>query len=137
MVMSNKNVECQYLVQLQGFYKQSRLLAFTFVLGMLSIGGIPPMVGFFAKLGIIQELISLGWYKYTILLVLLSLVGVFVYLKIVKTVYFMEPNQDYAVYNKQPVLVQLILTKCVFLLLFISICPKHILNIVLQALGVF
>lgn len=137
MVMSHKNIECENLSQLQGFYKQSKFLAFTFVLAIFSIGGIPPMVGFFAKLGIIQELVSNGWYKYTVALVLLSLIGAFVYLRIIKTIYFMEPTEEQAVYHKPSILVHLMLTKCVFLLIFISVYPKHILNIVLKALGVF
>ncbi len=137
MVLSHQNIECEDLSQLQGFYKQSKYLAFTFVLAIFSIGGIPPMVGFFAKLGIIQELVANGWYKYTVALMLLSLIGAFVYLRIIKTIYFMEPTEKHIIYNRPSLLVHLMLTKCVFLLLFISICPTHILNIVLKALGIF
>jgi NADH-quinone oxidoreductase subunit N len=58
---------------------------------MFSLAGIPPTVGFYAKLAVLQALVSTNLTPYIVLAVvavLLSLVGAFYYLRIVKTMYF-------------------------------------------------
>jgi NADH-quinone oxidoreductase subunit N len=61
---------------------------------MFSLAGVPPMVGFYAKLAILQALVSTGVPGYlwlAVIAVLLSLVGAFYYLRVVKVMYFDEP----------------------------------------------
>jgi NADH-quinone oxidoreductase subunit N len=63
---------------------------------LFSLAGIPPMVGFYAKLSILQALVSTnvtGYIWLAIIAVLLSLVGAFYYIRIVKVMYFDEPTQ--------------------------------------------
>jgi NADH-quinone oxidoreductase subunit N len=63
---------------------------------MFSLAGIPPMVGFYAKLAILQALVSTNVTAYLVLAViavLLSLVGAFYYLRVVKVMFFDEPTQ--------------------------------------------
>ncbi len=61
---------------------------------MFSLAGIPPLVGFYAKFAVLQALVSTGVKGYVILAVvavLLSLIGAYYYLRIVKTMFFDEP----------------------------------------------
>jgi NADH-quinone oxidoreductase subunit N len=61
---------------------------------MFSLAGIPPMVGFYAKLAVLQALVSTnvtGYIVLAVVAVLLSLVGAFYYLRVVKVMYFDEP----------------------------------------------
>jgi NADH-quinone oxidoreductase subunit N len=63
---------------------------------MFSLAGVPPMVGFYAKLAVLQALVTTnvtGYIWLAIVAVLLSLVGAFYYLRIVKVMYFDEPTQ--------------------------------------------
>jgi NADH-quinone oxidoreductase subunit N len=67
---------------------------------MFSLAGIPPMVGFYAKLAILQALVSTNVAAYlwlAIIAVLLSLIGAFYYLRVVKVMYFDEPTQTAAI----------------------------------------
>jgi NADH-quinone oxidoreductase subunit N len=62
---------------------------------MFSLAGIPPLVGFYAKLAVLQALIATGAKGYIVLAViavLLSLIGAYYYLRVVKTMFFDEPT---------------------------------------------
>ena len=61
---------------------------------MFSLAGVPPMVGFYAKLAILQALVTTnltGYIVLAVVAVMLSLVGAFYYLRVVKVMYFDEP----------------------------------------------
>ena len=61
---------------------------------MLSLAGLPPTVGFYAKLSVLQSLVSTdvtGYMWMAVIAVLLSLVGAFYYLRVIKVMYFDEP----------------------------------------------
>ena len=55
---------------------------------MLSLAGLPPMVGFFAKLAVLQAALQAGYVWLVVVAVMFSLVGAFYYLRIVKVMYF-------------------------------------------------
>lgn len=137
MMLSSAEQDCEKLSDIQGLYKTNKILAFSLSLAMFSIAGIPPFVGFIAKLGIIQALMSNGWYIYTIALVLFSLIGAFYYLRVVKTIYFMEVSKESIISkpHKTSWIVHFTLTKLVFLMLLISIWPHHIIAIIIKALA--
>ena len=61
---------------------------------MFSLAGVPPTVGFYAKLSVLQAVMGAGYVWLTIVAVLFSLVGAFYYLRIVKLMYFDEPESD-------------------------------------------
>ncbi|HET8869124.1 MAG TPA: proton-conducting transporter membrane subunit, partial [Aquabacterium sp.] len=74
--------------------KRSPLLAGVMAVFMFSLAGIPPTAGFNAKLAVLQALITTNsplLMQVSILAVLLSLVGAFYYLRVVKVMYFDEP----------------------------------------------
>jgi NADH-quinone oxidoreductase subunit N len=58
---------------------------------MFSLAGVPPTVGFYGKLAVIQVLVSAGQIGLAVFAVLASLVGAFYYLRVVKSMYFDQP----------------------------------------------
>ena len=58
------------------------------LLSMFSLAGIPPLLGFYAKLYVIEVLISVHWTALAVFAIVMSLVGAFYYLRVVKVMYF-------------------------------------------------
>jgi NADH-quinone oxidoreductase subunit N len=95
MVLSRPGFESEQISDLAGLNKRSPLLAGVMAVFMFSLAGIPPTVGFYAKLAVLQALITTNsplLLQISILAVLLSLIGAFYYLRIVKVMYFDEPS---------------------------------------------
>ncbi|MBA3623139.1 MAG: NADH-quinone oxidoreductase subunit NuoN [Methylibium sp.] len=93
MVMARQGFEAEDIADLKGLNQRSPMLAAVMGLCMFSLAGIPPTVGFYAKLAVLQSIVSTGVTGYIVLAViavLLSLIGAFYYLRIVKTMYFDE-----------------------------------------------
>jgi NADH-quinone oxidoreductase subunit N len=58
---------------------------------MFSLAGIPPTVGFYAKLAVLQSVLATGQVWLAVVSVMLSLIGAYYYLRIIKTMYFDDP----------------------------------------------
>src|ERR1700761_2522023 len=94
MVLSRHGFESEEISDLAGLGKRSPWIAGVMALFMFSLAGIPPLVGFYAKFAVLQALVSTGNHGYIVLAViavLLSLIGAYYYLRIVKTMFFDEP----------------------------------------------
>ena len=94
MVLSRAGFESEEISDLAGLGKRSPWIAGVMALFMFSLAGIPPLVGFYAKFAVLQALVSTGHHGYIVLAViavLLSLIGAYYYLRIVKTMFFDEP----------------------------------------------
>jgi len=99
MYISRQGFESEEIADLAGLAKRSPWLAGVMTVFMFSLAGVPPMVGFYAKFAIIQALVSTGDSTYltlAIAAVLLSLIGAFYYLRVVKVMYFDEPRESQA-----------------------------------------
>jgi hypothetical protein len=94
MFLSREGFESEEVSDLAGLARRRPWLAGVMSVFMFSLAGIPPMVGFFAKLAIIQALVTTNVTLYIVLAVVavvFSLVGAFYYLRVVKVMYFDEP----------------------------------------------
>jgi len=94
MVLARNGFESEEISDLAGLGKRSPWIAGVMSLFMFSLAGIPPLVGFYAKFAVLQALVSTGNQTYIVLAViavLLSLVGAYYYLRVVKTMFFDEP----------------------------------------------
>jgi NADH-quinone oxidoreductase subunit N len=78
--------------ELRGLNTRNPILAFMMLLIMFSMAGIPPVVGFFAKLGVLEALISAHLTWLAVLALIFAVVGSYYYLAIVKVMYFEEPE---------------------------------------------
>ena len=88
ILISNKIKEADLVNDFKGLGFYRPLLALTMVLFLLSLAGVPPTVGFYAKFFILKNLISYGYLEVAIFAVLMSVVGVFYYLKVIKVMFF-------------------------------------------------
>jgi NADH-quinone oxidoreductase subunit N len=91
LLVARREHEAEEIVDLQGLARRSPWLAFVMLILMFSLAGIPPTVGFYAKLAVLQAALAAGLLWLAVLAVLLSLVGAFYYLRVVKVMYFEEP----------------------------------------------
>jgi NADH-quinone oxidoreductase subunit N len=95
MYMSRTGFEAEEISDYAGLAKRSPWLAGVMTVFMFSLTGIPPMVGFYAKFAVLQALIvtnQAGYIVLAIIAVLLSLIGAYYYLRVVKVMYFDEPQ---------------------------------------------
>jgi NADH-quinone oxidoreductase subunit N len=91
MVLSRAGFEAENLEDFKGLNRRSPWYAFLMLLLMFSMAGIPPTVGFYAKLSVLQAVVNAGHVWLAVVAVIFSLIGAFYYLRLVKLMYFDEP----------------------------------------------
>ena len=105
MLLSRRGFEAEEIRDLAGLNQRSPLLAGVMAVFMFSLAGIPPTVGFYAKLAILQALVSTNIASHIVLAVvavLLSLIGAFYYLRVVKVMYFDAPTDTAPITSSGP-----------------------------------
>ena len=92
MLLARRDFEAETLDDFKGLNKRSPVFAFVMMAMMFSLAGIPPTVGFYAKLAVLEAAMNAGLTWLTVLAVITSLFGAFYYLRIVKLMYFDAPQ---------------------------------------------
>jgi len=101
VLLSRRGYEAENLVDFKGLNARSPWFALMMMLFMLSMAGIPPLIGFFGKLNAISAVLGGGYTGLAVLMMLASVVGLFYYLKVVWYMYF-EEAEDQAVLQAKP-----------------------------------
>ncbi|NUZ08143.1 NADH-quinone oxidoreductase subunit NuoN [Piscinibacter koreensis] len=94
MLLSRRGHEAEFIDDFKGLARRSPWFAGVMAIFMFSLAGIPPTVGFYAKLAVLQALVSTNVAGYTtlaVIAVVLSLLGAFYYLRVVKVMFFDDP----------------------------------------------
>ncbi|OGA24718.1 MAG: NADH-quinone oxidoreductase subunit N [Betaproteobacteria bacterium RIFCSPLOWO2_02_FULL_67_26] len=91
LLLSRSGFEAENLEDFKGLNQRSPWYAFLMLLLMFSMAGVPPTVGFYAKLTVLQAVINAGYVWLAVVAVLFSLVGAFYYLRLVRLMYFDAP----------------------------------------------
>jgi NADH-quinone oxidoreductase subunit N len=94
MLLARQGFEAEQIDDFKGLAKRSPWYAGVMAIFMFSLAGIPPTMGFYAKLAVLQALVSTnvaGFIWLAVIAVVLSLVGAFYYIRLVKIMYFDEP----------------------------------------------
>ena len=94
LLLAREGFESEEISDLAGLNQRSPLYAGVMAVCLFSMAGIPPLVGFYAKLSVLQALITSGQTPYLVLAifaVMMSLIGAFYYLRVVKVMYFDQP----------------------------------------------
>ena len=94
VLASRKGFEADRLEDYKGLYRRDPLLALAMAMLMFSTAGVPPFVGFWAKLRIIQALWETSHPWLVIIAVTMSVVGAFYYLRVIKLMYFDEASES-------------------------------------------
>jgi len=94
VMVSQQGLEVENLEDLKGLNERDGWLAAMMALLMFSMAGVPPLVGFMAKLLVLQAVIDQGMVWLAIVAVVFSIIGAFYYLRVVKMMYFDQPTTD-------------------------------------------
>jgi NADH-quinone oxidoreductase subunit N len=94
VLLSRAGYEAEELEDLKGLNKTHPWVAFLILVFMFSMAGVPPTLGFFAKLSVIQAVVEVGLTWLAVLAVLFAVVGAFYYLRVIKLVYFDPPEDE-------------------------------------------
>jgi len=93
LLLSREGFESDRLDDFRGLNKRNPWFAFLMLLVMFSMAGVPPMVGFYAKLTVIQAVIDANLIWLAVVAVLFAVIGAFYYLRVVKIMYFDAPAE--------------------------------------------
>lgn len=96
LLLSRSGFESENISDLAGLNQRSPLYAGVMAVCMFSLAGVPPLVGFYAKLAVLQALLASSAAFYVglaVFAVIMSLIGAFYYLRVVKIMYFDAPTQ--------------------------------------------
>ncbi|CAM8629174.1 NuoN NADH,ubiquinone oxidoreductase subunit 2 (chain N) [Oxalobacteraceae bacterium] len=97
LFLSRSGFEADHLDDFKGLSQRSPWFAAVMMVLLLSLAGVPPMVGFYAKLAVLQAALAAGHLGLVIFAVLASLVSAYYYLRVVKLMYFDEPADTEAI----------------------------------------
>ncbi|HIH2762408.1 MAG TPA: proton-conducting transporter transmembrane domain-containing protein [Candidatus Azoamicus sp.] len=98
------------------------------LLFLLSLAGVPPTAGFYAKFFVLKNLISYGYLELALYAILMSVIGAFYYLKIIKTIFFDSLDEEIKIIGISKLgLTTLILNG--ILILYIGMFPSSILTL--------
>jgi NADH-quinone oxidoreductase subunit N len=117
-----------------GLGKRSPLLAITMAIALLSLAGIPPTAGFFAKYYVFNAMIGAGHPWLVVFAVLTSLVGVYYYFRIIIAMFFREPVQESSPKVSEPH--QALLFFAALAVIALGLMPDLILNLKLKMMPV-
>jgi NADH-quinone oxidoreductase subunit N len=135
LLLSRQGFESEEIADLAGLNQRSPLYAGVMAICLFSLAGIPPMVGFYAKLSVLQSLVVTGQAVYlglAIFAVLMSLVGAFYYLRVVKVMYFDAPVTATTV--SAPADVRVVLSLNGLLVLVLGIVPGGLMAVCTEAI---
>jgi len=137
MLLSRRGFESEEIADFAGLNQRSPLYAAVMAICMFSLAGIPPMVGFHAKLAVLQALIASGQavdIGLAVYAVVMSLIGAFYYLRVVKVMYFDAPVQTAAI--EAPADMRIVLSVNGLLVLLLGIVPGGLMALCADALAV-
>ena len=133
LYLSQKGFECENLEDLKGLNRRNPWYAFIILLVMFSLAGVPPTVGFYAKLVVLSAAVDAGQIWLAVLAVLFSLVGAFYYLRIVKLMYFDEPK-DATPVPGQAIGMRILLSANGIALLVLGLLPGRLMDVCFLAI---
>ncbi|WP_372696214.1 NADH-quinone oxidoreductase subunit NuoN [Immundisolibacter sp.] len=97
MLLSRAGFEAERIEDFRGLNQRSPWLALVMLVVMFSLAGVPPTVGFYAKLGVIEAVLRHDLLWLAIVAVIFSVVGAFYYLRVVKAMYFDAAEEQPAI----------------------------------------
>ncbi|MBK9571463.1 MAG: NADH-quinone oxidoreductase subunit NuoN [Rhodoferax sp.] len=134
LLLSREGFESEEISDFAGLNERSPLYAAVMAVCMFSLAGIPPMVGFYAKLSVLQALIASGsglHLALAVFAVMMSLIGAFYYLRVVKVMYFDAPVGASAI--TAPLDVRAVLSVNAALVLALGLLPGGLMDLCAKA----
>ena len=135
LLLAREGFESEEITDFAGLNQRSPLYAAIMAICLFSLAGIPPMVGFYAKLSVLQALVASGQALHlglAVFAVIMSLIGAFYYLRVVKVMYFDEPITATTV--AAPFDVRAVLSVNGLLVLVLGLVPGGLMALCAQAI---
>lgn len=131
LALSRAGFECEKISDLKGLNQRNSWYALLMLLAMFSMAGIPPLAGFYAKFAVIRAALNAQMVPLAVFAVLMSLIGAYYYLRVVRTMYFDEAE------DQSPIVVrpemQLTLSVNALALLALGVMPERLLVLCMDA----
>jgi len=131
ILLSARGVEAENLDDFKGLNQRSPFYAAIMALVMFSMAGVPPMIGFFAKLVVLKAVIDAGMMWLAVTSVVFAVIGAFYYLRVIKYMYFDEPEVYTSI--KPPVDVSAALTLNGIMILGLGIFASSLITICMSS----
>lgn len=131
VLLSKDGMEIQMLSDLKGLSKRNPWIAFMMMIVMFSMAGVPPTAGFFAKLAVLKALVDVNLTWVAVLGLLFSVIGAYYYIKIVKVMYFEEPELQTPL--KLPLFANIAYSINCLALLYLGLFPSGLVNLCMNA----
>ena len=127
-MMKRENIFYENISDLSGLSKNHPMLAFSFLIVLFSLAGIPPLAGFFAKFYIFMSVIEAEMYLLAIIGLLTTVISAFYYIRIIKVIYFDKAKKPFDEIYDWGLKVSLIFSSILILIYFIY--PSVLTNII-------
>ena len=121
ILLNKKGFEADQISDFKGLSKHSPWFALMMLVIMLSMAGVPPFIGFYSKLFILQQVISAGFVTIAIIAVVFAVISAYYYLQIIKSMYF--EDSDFQITITAPMDMQMILSINTILILAVGLFP--------------
>jgi NADH-quinone oxidoreductase subunit N len=138
LLLARAGHESEEITDLSGLNQRSPLYAGVMAICMFSLAGLPPLVGFYAKLAVLQALISSQQTSYLVLAifaVLMSLIGAFYYLRVIKVMYFDAPQPHNALPISAPADAKAVLAINGALILILGMAPGGLMTLCAESIS--
>jgi NADH-quinone oxidoreductase subunit N len=132
LLLARQGFEADKIADFKGLNVRSPWFAGMMAILMFSLAGLPPFIGFWAKLGVVQAVLGVNLTWLAVVAVLFSVVGAYFYLRIVKLMYFDEPTETTAIGGSM--LMRTVLSANALLAIALGVIPGTLLQICKQAL---
>ena len=123
IVFNKQGFEADQIVDFRGLSKHSPWFALIMLFVMLSMAGVPPFIGFYSKLFILQQVISAGYVYLAVAAVVFAVISAYYYLQIIKSMYFDDAEKEVTV--SAPIDMRIILSINGVLILVLGLMPSY------------
>ena len=132
LILSRAGFEAEELEDFRGLNRHSRWYAFVMLVIVFSLAGIPPAVGFLAKLAVLQAAWEAGFGGLVVFAVLMSVVGAFYYLRLVKLMYMDEPAGEITIAPRRDM--RVLLSANALAVLALGVVPAPLMDLCARAI---
>jgi NADH-quinone oxidoreductase subunit N len=133
ILLSRAGFEAENISNFKGLNDRSPWYAFIMSILMLSMAGVPPLLGFWAKLSVLNQLVQAGLVWLAVVAVLFAIIGAFYYLRIVWMIYFEKAEDSSPIQAEMDMRVAVSINGLVILLL--GLAPQTLMAVCSRALG--
>ncbi len=134
MRLTHVGFEADAIADFKGLTQRDPWLAFVMLLVMFALSGMPPLIGFYAKLQILQAVVNAGYAWAAIVAMIFTVIGAFYYLRIIWFMYFTEPKQIEPISQEMSFLGKVLVSGNGILLLLVGIYPASLLYVCISML---